>query len=84
MVWLTTGKIDFVSKTDKKNMSIRWLLKDRELKLMTIPAVFHGVMKENISLWMAVYIVDGGQDEVIYEETDSLRIARAFRMWARL
>lgn len=58
MVWLTTGKIDFVSKTDKKDMSIRWLLRDRELKLMTIPAVFHGVMKENISLWMAVYVVD--------------------------
>lgn len=29
-----------------------------ELRKMCIPAVFHGVTKENISLWMAVYIVD--------------------------
>lgn len=34
------------------------LLKDRELMLMNITAMIHGVMKENIGLWMAVYIVD--------------------------
>ena len=34
------------------------MLKNKKILSMGVPAVFHGVMKENISLWMAVYIVD--------------------------
>lgn len=38
--------------------SLLSLFKEKEFVLNNCTAVFHGVMKENISLWMAVYIVD--------------------------
>lgn len=57
-VFLTTRDIEPVQENRKKHMSMLQLLKNKELCTMTVPAVFHGVMKENISLWMAVYIVD--------------------------
>lgn len=57
-VFLTTRNIEPVRETGKKHMSMLQLLKNKELRTMTVPAVFHGVMKENISLWMSVYIVD--------------------------
>lgn len=34
------------------------LMQKREVKKMLLPALFHGVMKDNISLWMTVYIMD--------------------------
>lgn len=34
------------------------LLKNKKLRQMLLPAVIHGVMKDNISLWMAVYIME--------------------------
>lgn len=34
------------------------LLKNREVRNMMLPAWIHGVMKDNISLWMTVYIMD--------------------------
>lgn len=34
------------------------LLKDKDLRQMLLPAVIHGIMKDNISLWMAVYVMD--------------------------
>ena len=34
------------------------LLRDRELLVALIPAFLHGTMKDNISLWMAVYFTD--------------------------
>lgn len=40
------------------NSSLLSLFKEKEFVLNNCTAVFHGVMKENISLWMAVYIVD--------------------------
>ncbi len=40
------------------NSSLLSLFKEKEFLLNNCTAVFHGVMKENISLWMAVYIVD--------------------------
>ncbi|MBE7024985.1 MAG: MFS transporter [Ruminococcaceae bacterium] len=58
LVFFTTRHIKPVEGTEKKHMSMWKLLKDRELLLMSAPAMFHGVMKENISLWMTVYIVD--------------------------
>ena len=33
-------------------------MKNKDVLAMSVPAVFHGVMKENISLWMAVFVVD--------------------------
>lgn len=34
------------------------VIKNKEILKMIMPAMFHGVIKENISLWMAVYIID--------------------------
>lgn len=34
------------------------LLKNKTLRTMLIPAVIHGVMKDNISLWMTVYVME--------------------------
>ena len=34
------------------------LLKNPNLREMLIPAVIHGVMKDNISLWMTVYVME--------------------------
>lgn len=34
------------------------LLRRRALRRMLIPAVIHGVMKDNISLWMSVYVME--------------------------
>lgn len=34
------------------------LLRRRELRRMLVPAVIHGVMKDNISLWMSVYVIE--------------------------
>ena len=43
---------------DKKHLSMLELLKRKELRIISIPAFIHGVMKENISLWMTVYVID--------------------------
>jgi len=48
-----------VSKPESnKNNSNRPAIKDKDLQNMIIPAVIHGVMKDNISLWMAVYVLE--------------------------
>ena len=49
------GKPD---KCAKGTFSGAQALKNKEVRFMALPAVFHGVMKDNISLWMAVYIAD--------------------------
>lgn len=41
-----------------KHVSIFKLVKNKETLEMSIPAMMHGVMKENVSLWMTVYVVD--------------------------
>ena len=46
-----------VSVPAKKAPSFE-LLRDRELLAALIPAFLHGTMKDNISLWMAVYFTD--------------------------
>lgn len=43
---------------DKKHLSPLELIKKREMQIISIPAFIHGVMKENISLWMTVYVID--------------------------
>lgn len=57
-VLLTTRKIKMPPAKEKKHISFFSLLKDKKVLTMSIPAIFHGVMKENIGLWMAVYVVD--------------------------
>ena len=56
-VLLTTRKIS-APGGPKKHLSLLGLLKDREVRLMLWPAMAHGVIKENINLWMVVYIID--------------------------
>lgn len=41
----------------KRHMSIFSLLKNRDILLMCIPSVFHGVMKENVSQWMVLFSI---------------------------
>ncbi len=57
-VFFTTKSIKPPAQTAKKHISMWQLLKNKELVTMCAPAMFHGVMKENISLWMTVYVVD--------------------------
>ena len=57
-VFFTTRCINPDVKVEKSHISMWELIKDREIALMCIPSMFHGVMKENISLWMTVYVVD--------------------------
>ncbi len=58
LVFMTTRHVKLPEQTEKKHMSMWKLLKNREVLSMGAPAIIHGVMKENISLWMTVYIVD--------------------------
>ncbi len=57
LVFCTTRHITVEEKTQTKHLSMWKLLKNKEMLLMSVPAMFHGVMKENISLWMTVYVV---------------------------
>ena len=56
--FISTKNIKNTQKSAAKNTSRLALLKDKELVKMNIAAMIHGVMKENIGLWMAVYVVD--------------------------
>ena len=56
--YFATRKISVKEVQEKKHISMWGLLKEKQISLMCVPALFHGVMKENISLWMAVYVVD--------------------------
>lgn len=40
------------------NGGIRTILRNRELQKMLPSAIIHGVMKDNVSLWMTVYVMD--------------------------
>lgn len=42
----------------KRHISVFSLLKNRDMLLMCIPSVFHGVMKENVSVWMVIFAID--------------------------
>lgn len=57
-VFIATKNIANPQKAAAKQNSKLSLLKNKNLLMMNAAAMFHGVMKENIGLWMAVYIVD--------------------------
>ena len=42
----------------EKHASVFQLLKNKEILKMIVPVIFHGAIKDNISLWMTVYFVD--------------------------
>lgn len=58
IVLLTTRHIKASTSQAKEHISMWNLLHNKDVITMSIPAIFHGVMKENISLWMAVFVVD--------------------------
>lgn len=57
-VFVSTRHIKSPEIREENHNSMLKLIKNKSLILMCFPAMFHGVMKENISLWMTVYIVD--------------------------
>lgn len=42
----------------KNHISLFSLLKNRDVTLAIVPTLFHGAIKDNITLWMTVYFVD--------------------------
>ena len=50
------GGATSASLAPTKHISILELIKNRDLLLMSIPSVLHGVMKENVTVWMVAYI----------------------------
>ncbi len=59
LVFFSTKHISPSTENSENKHVLMWeLLKKKEVIMMIIPAILHGVMKDNISLWMAVYIVD--------------------------
>ena len=57
-VYFATRRIKPDVKIEKSHISMWELIRTKEIALVCIPSMFHGVMKENISLWMTVYVVD--------------------------
>lgn len=59
LVFISTKHIKpSTQNSEKKHISMWELIKKKEVFTMIVPATLHGVMKDNISLWMAVFIVD--------------------------
>ncbi len=58
VLFLTKGIERHEKANNSSHISIFKLIKDKEILAMSVPAMMDGVMKENISLWMTVYVVD--------------------------
>ncbi len=56
-VFFATRNIHPETKTEKSHLSLWKLLKNKGVLSMGVPAIMHGVMKENISLWMTAFVV---------------------------
>lgn len=54
---LCTKSIPAQAGNGGQHLSVWQLMKDRHLLKMAVPALFHGVMKENVSLWMTAFVV---------------------------
>ena len=50
--------IDNNASVSEKHISVFGLFKNKDIKIATVPAVLHGMMKDNISLFMTVFFVD--------------------------
>ena len=57
LVLVVTRSIPAQKKSDDGHIPYFELLKNRKVQRMTAPAMLHGVMKDNISLWMTVFFV---------------------------
>ena len=56
ILWLIPGTGG--TKGEKKPFPFRALLEDKQIRGILLPAMFHGAMKDTISLFMAVYFLD--------------------------
>ena len=45
-------------KPPRQEFPIVRFIRDQRIRSQLLPALFHGVIKDNISLWMAVYLLD--------------------------
>ncbi len=54
---LSSKSLVLEKSTEKKTMSFKALFKDKNVRTVTLPAFFHGAIKDNISLWMTVFFV---------------------------
>ena len=57
VIILTTRQVTCMEAA-KKHIPMMKLIQDKDLKTMLLPALFHGMIKDNISLWMTVFFVD--------------------------
>lgn len=57
LTFIALKKIPFESTKEKRSVLPIDLLKDKSIRTMLVPAFCHGVMKDNISLWMAAFFV---------------------------
>ncbi len=58
LVLLALKDVEPVYEHKEKHSSVFQLLKNRGILKMIVPVIFHGAIKDNISLWMTVYFVD--------------------------
>lgn len=57
LTFFALKKVPFEPAKGKRSILPISLLKDKSIRTMIIPAFCHGIMKDNISLWMAAYFV---------------------------
>lgn len=57
ITFIVLKKIPFEPNTEKRSILPLNLLKQKGIRTMLVPAFCHGIMKDNISLWMAAYFV---------------------------
>lgn len=55
---LTTRQVAFQAVQQKNHLPIRQLILHKDLRTMIFPAIFHGMIKDNISLWMTLFFMD--------------------------
>ena len=58
LVLLTMRKKKTTQAAVRNHISMTRLLQNKSIQLSLTPAILHGTMKDNISLWMTVYFVD--------------------------
>lgn len=57
VVWYSIHQVRLPRMQKETHMPLLPLIGHKDVRSMLAPALFHGVMKDNISLWMAVYFV---------------------------
>lgn len=58
LIILSTRRLECDRNIKKAHKSMIKLFGEKEMRLVILPAMFHGVMKDNISVWMAVFFAD--------------------------